>query len=216
MKGALYKSIGRGLLAWRELQEVLLDVEIALNNRPLSYIEEDIQMPILTPNAFLYTQSNTLPEMEAHHIQRGELRKRAKHLKRCKDALWSRWTKEYVRGLRERHRLKHSGKENKINEGDVVIIREDERNRNKWKLGIVESLIEGRDGVVRGVKLRAGKGHLQRAVQQLYPLELSCDITAPVIKDVLNAKAPVFKPQRDAAVAAKIRIQEMAKNEQEI
>ena len=35
---------------WSELEEVLLDVEINMNNRPLTYIEEDIQYPILTSN----------------------------------------------------------------------------------------------------------------------------------------------------------------------
>ena len=37
---ALYKSMGRVSLVWNlvwnELEEVLLDVEVALNNRPLS------------------------------------------------------------------------------------------------------------------------------------------------------------------------------------
>lgn len=41
VKTALNKTIGNGLLRWEELQEVLLDVEINLNNRPLSYVEEE-------------------------------------------------------------------------------------------------------------------------------------------------------------------------------
>ena len=40
----------------------------------------------------------------------------------------------------------------------------------------MEEPIAGRDGSVRAVRLRAGKKHLERAVQQLYPLELSCDM----------------------------------------
>ena len=39
---AFNKSVGNGTLTWRELQDVLLDVEVALNNRPLSYVEEDV------------------------------------------------------------------------------------------------------------------------------------------------------------------------------
>ena len=35
VKRALHKSISRGLLTWKELEEVLLDVEVALNGRPL-------------------------------------------------------------------------------------------------------------------------------------------------------------------------------------
>ena len=59
--------------------------------------------------------------------------------------------------------------------GDVVVIQSSERNRNCWPLGTVEELIEGRDGVVRCAKLRAGRSHLERSIQHLYPLELSCD-----------------------------------------
>ena len=57
VKRAFYKCIGNGLLSWVELQEVLLDIEVALNNRPLSYVDEDIQLPILTPSSFLPVRS---------------------------------------------------------------------------------------------------------------------------------------------------------------
>ena len=49
MKRSMYKAIGNGHLRWHKLEEVILDVETTLNNRPLGYLEDDIQMPILTP-----------------------------------------------------------------------------------------------------------------------------------------------------------------------
>ena len=49
VKRVLYKSIGRASLTWNELEEVLLDVEVALNNRPLSYVEDEVLLPVLTP-----------------------------------------------------------------------------------------------------------------------------------------------------------------------
>lgn len=58
MKGAFYKTQGQGQLSWDELIEVLLDIEIVLNNRPLRYAEDDIQLPTLTPNALLFIKSN--------------------------------------------------------------------------------------------------------------------------------------------------------------
>ncbi|KAK3719160.1 hypothetical protein QZH41_005637 [Actinostola sp. cb2023] len=116
VKAALYKTIGNGMLSWKELQEVILDVEVTLNNRPLSYVEDDIQLPILTPNSLLYIQHNMLPDLQTHHVQDYDLRNRAKHLLKCKNALWSRWTTEYLRSLREQHRLKHKGANNHPNE----------------------------------------------------------------------------------------------------
>ena len=123
--------------------------------------------------------------------------------------MWRRWYNEYLRGLRERHNQKHKKSSFTVAKGDVVIIQSDERNRGKWPHGVVEELYKGRDGVVRAVKLRAGKTFLERAVNQLYPLELSCDRSESRPSVQLNPDARDFRPTRDAAVAARERIQEI-------
>ena len=66
MKAAFYKTVGSGMLTWGELSEVLLDVEIAMNNRPLSNMEEDVQLPTRTPNSMLFLNQNYLPELKPH------------------------------------------------------------------------------------------------------------------------------------------------------
>ena len=213
VKGSLYKSVGNGLLSWKELQEVLLDVEVALNNRPLDYVEDDIKLPILTPSSLLHMQPNTLPELEPNRIQDYDLRKQAKYLGKCKDAVWSRWTREYLRGLWERHCLKHKGDSTYPAKGEVVTIKSDEKNRARWKMGVVIDVITGQDGVVRGAKLRTPKSVIERPVQHLYPLELSCDMRAAPAP--LNTTVAAFRPQRNAAVATRARIQELAQMDDE-
>ena len=52
VKRGLHKEIGYGMLTQAELQYVLMDV--ILNNRPLSYVEDDQQSPVLTPNSLLF------------------------------------------------------------------------------------------------------------------------------------------------------------------
>ena len=88
---------------WEELEEVILDIEVALNKRPLSFLENDIELPVLTPNTILNINPSILPELKAHYLEERNLRKRAKFLKKCKETVWKRWTREYVRSLRERH-----------------------------------------------------------------------------------------------------------------
>lgn len=56
------------------------------------------------------------------------------------------------------------------------MIQSEERNRGKWNIGIFVKLVKGRNGVVRGARLRAGKSYLERAIQHLCPMELSCDL----------------------------------------
>jgi hypothetical protein len=41
------------VLSLEVLREVMLNVRVTLNNCPLSYVEEDIESPILTPNSLL-------------------------------------------------------------------------------------------------------------------------------------------------------------------
>ena len=72
--------------------------------------------------------------------------------------------------------MKHMRKENDIKEGDVVLIKGDERNQGKWNVGIVEQLVEGKDAVIRAAKLRRKKTDIERAIQLLYPLQLTCNI----------------------------------------
>jgi hypothetical protein len=59
--------------------------------------------------------------------------------------------------------------------GSAVIIQDENKNRKTWKLGIVVDMIKGKDDVVRGAKVKTANGVLERAIQQLYPLELTCD-----------------------------------------
>ena len=206
-KSAFYKTIGNATLRWSELEELVLDVEITLNNRPLSYLEDDLQLPPLTPNSMLNLNLNDLPNPEPHQIPDTDLRKRAKYLARCKEMVWNRWSKEYVRALREQHRRAGGVQTPHPKVGDVVIIRGDSKNRNHWKLGVVEELIQGRDGKTRGAKVKTSNGILERATQHLSPLELSCDHPPPA---TLNPTVPEFlpRPRRDAAAAAMLRIQD--------
>ena len=172
------KYIGNGMLKWKELEEILLDVEVTLNNRPLSYIED------------------------------------ARHLLRCKEPIWKRWSREYLRSLRERHRAKiKPGPVPKV-AGDAVIISDNEKKMGEWTLGIVEELVTGKDNEVRVAKICGSKSHLEQAVQQHYPLELSCDVEQPIPPVVMNPQAPVFQPRRDAAVAARERVRELIHTEE--
>eukprot|EP00112_Aurelia_sp_Birch-Aquarium-sp1_P001131 Seg1117.2 transcript_id=Seg1117.2/GoldUCD/mRNA.D3Y31 product="hypothetical protein" protein_id=Seg1117.2/GoldUCD/D3Y31 len=212
-KQALFKVVGKTTLTWNELVDVLLDVELTLNNRPLSYVEDDVQMPILTPNVMLFGQPNYPADHDIDDIDDRDLRKRARHLNECKKRIWNRWSNEYLKGLRERHNLKHHGKTNTLNIGDVMLIKGEEKNRGQWRIGIIQQLITGRDGIVRGAKLRAGKSTLERAVQHLYPLELQCDDATVTRTTELNADAREFRPRRDAAAIATLRMKDQMEEE---
>ena len=100
-------------------------------------------------------------------------------------------------------------------EEDVVITRGELKNREHWKTGIVHQLLLGRDGITRAVKLRPGKSYLERAVQQLYPLELRCDqkITKENNENQLDVNGKEFRSRRNAAAIAAVKMRDQIKNE---
>ena len=49
-------------MTWAELEEVLLDIEITLNNRLLTNIEEETDYPILTPNSLILGSDVNFPD----------------------------------------------------------------------------------------------------------------------------------------------------------
>ena len=77
VKKAMYKVIGGGSLFWNELTHVLLDVEIQVNQHPFYYIEDDPDLPILTPATFLFQRTTHLPEEKTWRIPDQDLRTRA-------------------------------------------------------------------------------------------------------------------------------------------
>eukprot|EP00795_Rhopilema_esculentum_P001427 gene1427-15848_t len=96
------------------------------------------------------------------------------------------------------------------------------KNRDGWAIGVVESLIKGKDNIVRAARLRSKKTRIKRAVQMLYPLELACDEehkkTEARVNDKenaqLNAKAKEFRPKRKAATIAVETIRETFHDEE--
>ena len=73
--------------------------------------------------------------------------------------------------LMECHRLNKDGGATPV-VGEVVLVVGDEKNRGEWKKGKVSCLIQGKDGVVRGVVL-LDKGHtIERPLQLVCPLEI--------------------------------------------
>ena len=117
----------------------------------------------------LFGQPNQLPEEVPSTIEDVNLRKRAKYLGRCKDVLWTRWRTEYLKALRKRHNLNNEVKETTLSPGGGTKQRA-VKARNSRAVDPRE-----RCRSIRGIRLRTGKSYLERPVQHLNPLELSCD-----------------------------------------
>ena len=198
----------------------MLDIEVNLNNRPLTYIEDDIAYQPLTPKSILLSRDVLLPtDQEVTSEDEGEVfRKRQKYVLGCKEAAWRRFHREHLLALRERHNLNHKDKLADIQIVDVVIIKGESKNRRHWKLAIVEKLHFGKDNVIRAVGLRAAKNYLERPIQLLYSMELHCN-TVRNTEAKLNSNVEEFRPSRQkrtTAAVAKVKIQDIQQEDDDI
>ena len=81
--------MGNAHLTMVEVQEVMLDIEINMNNRPLTYLDNDIEQPILTLNVLLHGQIINVPDIQLEE-NNPDIRKRQRYINRCKQAAWRR------------------------------------------------------------------------------------------------------------------------------
>ena len=107
--------------------------------------------------------------------------------------------------------LNHKCKNFEVAVGDVVLMKVEENNRNKWPMGVVQQIYPGSDGVVCAVEVGTATGTLERPIHYLYPLELICDSSKPPER---NPLAGAFRPRRQAAAFAAENIKAIALHEQ--
>lgn len=212
-KRCLRKVLGNAKLNADELLTVLTEVEATLNSRPLTYEYDEVGAEMLTPSHLIYGRRLLSLPVEARNDEEESetgLLKRFRYLARLRIHFWKRWRKEYLTDLREHQRGKREGR-SKVSEGEVVLVHEDNVKRSNWKMGKILELIAGKDGEVRGAKLKLitkGKPTLvNRAVQKLYPLEV-CSVSRefdegnihPVGNAVKQTPAGREIPRRAAAL----------------
>ena len=76
--------------------------------------------------------------------------------------------KDGKRSLRERYNMMHSAKEIKIELGEVVLIKSEEKKKGKLTIGIVETFFISKGNVIR-------VSDIERPTQYLLSLEIHCN-----------------------------------------
>ncbi|XP_064461732.1 uncharacterized protein LOC135371684 [Ornithodoros turicata] len=174
VKVALKKTIGARCLNETELTTIVTEIEAVINSRPLTFVYDDQEIRPLFPAAFLTGKrltilpaSNTgdMPESSADTIQRC-WRQRAESLR----TVWGKWSREYLTELRN---LWSKRRGRALQEGDLVIVREDCRPRQRWTTGRISRCLPGRDQKSRAFEVKLPNGStIVRCDELLYKLEV--------------------------------------------
>lgn len=173
----LRKVLLRASLKYEELVTVLCDCECIINNRPITYVSDDIKDAApLTPSMFLHElPMSGVPELDT--IDQTAVNKRVKYLQKLRDDLRKRFRSEYLGELRQPKNKKL--KLNELSVGDVVLVEDQNKKRSCWSLARITELIKGKDGLNRLARIKVGDSELLRPVQRLYLLELDNPVSFP-------------------------------------
>ena len=199
VKRCLKKVLQGAKLSLDELNTVVIEVEAIVNDRPLTYVDNEEFHEAITPNHLIIGHRlNTMNDQQcdAKREIKSEcsprVRQRLRHKLKVLDDFRRRWKKEYLLDLRDVRKAKQVGSNEEVAIGDVVIV-EDDGPRLMWKLGRITSLIKSKDGNNRAAKvLVTGPKkltELERPIRKLYPLELSCESQNETYKNVNSLKS---------------------------
>ncbi|XP_054709062.1 uncharacterized protein LOC129218764 [Uloborus diversus] len=180
IKDPLRKILGRALLTLEELATILTEIEFILNNRPITYEFNDLNEPIaLTPSCFLFPGKdkinfpNYFLEVFDKNSNQKTLQKRKLFQTRLIKQIWSQWKEQYLLQLRSAHNFLDPHSQQNLKIGDVVLVEGPLKNKLLWDMGVIDKVLIGRDGNVRACIVRTSKGCLRRAIQLLYPFEVT-------------------------------------------
>jgi hypothetical protein len=168
------RVIGNACLSFEEMSTILTQIEACLNSRPLCQIPSDPKDPqALTPGHFLIGEPlMALPDADYSSVPMNKL-SRWQLVQQCTQQLWKKWSRDYLHQFQQRH--KWTTKSNNIHPGTVVLLKDDHTPPLQWKLGVVEEVHYGGDGLVRVADVRTQSSIFRRAVHKLCPLPVDAE-----------------------------------------
>ena len=173
IKKCIYHAIGNQVISFSELLTTFFECANIINERPIGSTSSTLEDgSYVCPNDMILGRSTSKPPSGDFSLTVNS-RRRIYFVQRLVDAFWKKWVSDYFPTLLERRKWHHTKRNLSI--GDVVIIKDKDLKRSKWKLGLIQEASPGSDGNVRRVSVKyinsAGSAiQVQRPVQNLVVL----------------------------------------------
>jgi hypothetical protein len=171
VKEVMFGLLKDHVLTDSQLLTLLTEAEAVVNSRPLTYFSESpCDLGALTPNHILLGRHRNWASIKDTSELDICSRKKYKQMQALAANFWTRWKSEYLPTLTTRPK---GWRENVPNfqEGDLVLVHDDDTKRGLWPLARIIKVMSGSDGVVRVAEVRTKKGVYTRPVAKLYQLE---------------------------------------------
>ena len=142
LKNCLYKVVGRSKLNYHELLTSLSNIQMTINSRPLTYRSSTEGLEFITPNSFLKLHGNSSlilrgddNEVWLDDLSQPSLERALELQEEILENFKKLWYENYLLSLREHSRNLYQGKwENRINVGDIVLIKAINKPRPFWMI----------------------------------------------------------------------------------
>lgn len=196
VKNCLRKVLYKKRLSFDELVTILAEVELRVNNRPLTYVStESNELEALTPSHLVQGRRlNPMPELDnveladPPFLDHDDLNVKYSAISKLLIQYQRLWKKDYLTALREKHYgALPANQKVPVKEGDVVLI-ECNGPRSEWPLGRVQSLHTDSEGNVRAVQVFSRGSSSIRTLEKLVLLEVSQLPVASSPTDVDNVE----------------------------
>ncbi|XP_049886695.1 uncharacterized protein LOC126381237 [Pectinophora gossypiella] len=165
-KHHIIRTLGSQHLTFEELSTLFIQIEAILNSRPLTPLSSDPNdFEPLTPGHFLIGRpltslpSPSLTDVHMHRLDRYQ------RIEQMRQLFWERWRNEYLSELQQRTKWRIN--EEGLREGELVVLKEENTPPLKWRMGRIEKLFSGPDGIQRVAEVKTSRGTLRRAVHRL-------------------------------------------------
>ncbi|KAI4896990.1 hypothetical protein NFI96_001373, partial [Prochilodus magdalenae] len=138
-------KVGPVKLTHEVLTTFMAEVSAILNARPLVPVSTDPDSPfILTPATLLTQKVSALPPPKGEFDEKDLYGKQWRQVQSLANTFWHRWRTEYLPTLQRRR--KWEKEKRNLKEGDVIILKNDQLQRNDWPMGVIVKTFPSADG----------------------------------------------------------------------
>ena len=211
VKELLKKDLRNYKITFDELQTILLEIELIINNRPLTHIYTDSTELPLTPSQLVFSRNLNHSSLSESPVNvEIDIYEHREKLTNIINHFWHRWRTEYVTNLREYQKLRSLNNNSPyIKVNDVVLIHDDNAPRHLWRIGRVIELIKSKsDNEVRGASVkvpRTGRT-VQRPTNKLIPIEcIESHLQNNDPDRLRSVPAPLQRSRRNAAIVGELK-----------
>lgn len=160
-KNHLKKTIGTSILTFEEMNTLLIQIEAALNSRPLCPLSNNRnEYNFQTPGHFLIGGPLVAPPERRYDIDSKSPLQRWHHIQAIYQRFVRLWKRDYLQRLQNRPKGLSTTVHYK--KGDLVLLADDDTPPTMWPTVVIEEIHPGRDGIVRVVTVRSSNGKIYK------------------------------------------------------